>query len=199
MNTVTKTERSASTYETDSGVTYTPHSMVHKAVVQMEPTNLELLDGFEQSETGHKYVIPDSNIQVIVSGRDWSEKRIFVYGSTSTDEAENYVLNVIDSVKDIGHSAELVSGPNITNIAVNGDLQTTIQLESLVTGLEDVDVEVEYEPEQFPAAIIRLGEFSATFLLFSTGSYTIQGLQDTENIEPVIDRIQSLLLNKQQM
>jgi TATA-box binding protein (TBP) (component of TFIID and TFIIIB) len=173
--------------------------MVHKAVVQMEPTNLELLDGFEQSETGHKYVIPDSNIQVIVSGRDWSEKRIFVYGSTSTDEAENYVLNVIDSVKDIGHSAELVSGPHITNIAVNGDLQTTIQLESLVTGLEDVDVEVEYEPEQFPAAIIRLGEFSATFLLFSTGSYTIQGLQDTENIEPVIDRIQSLLLNKQQM
>jgi TATA-box binding protein (TBP) (component of TFIID and TFIIIB) len=164
----------------------------------MDPTKLELLDGFEHAETGYKYVSSDSNVQVIVSGRDWSEKRIFVYGSTSTDDAERYVLEVIDSIRDIGHDAELISGPDITNIAVNGDLKTTIQLESLTTGLEDENIEVEYEPEQFPAAIVRLGEFSVTFLLFSTGSYTIQGLQNTENIEPAIDRIQRFLSNKQQ-
>ncbi|MDL0134449.1 hypothetical protein [Halobacterium salinarum] len=194
---MTKTDRRANTYETNSGVTYTPHSMVHKAIVRMDPTKLELVDGFERAETGHKYVDSNSNIQVIVNGRDWSEKRMFVYGSTSTDEAKNHVLEAINSVKDIGHKAELISGPNITNIAVNGDLQTTIQLEALATGLEDANAEVEYEPEQFPAAIIRLEEFSVTFLLFSTGSYMIQGLQSKENIEPAINRVQRLLSNKQ--
>jgi len=171
--------------------------MVHKAVVQMDPTKLELLDEFEHAETGYKYVNSDSNIQVIVTGRDWSEKRVFVYGSSSTEEAENHVLKVIDSVENIGHDAELITGPDITNIAVNGDFQTKIQLESLVTGLEEEKVEVEYEPEQFPAAIVRLGEFSVTFLLFSTGSYMIQGLQDTKDIEPAIERVQRLLSNYQ--
>lgn len=43
-----------------------------------------MLDGFERMDTGHKFVPEDSNVRVIVSGRDWSEKRILIYGSKST-------------------------------------------------------------------------------------------------------------------
>ena len=53
--------------------------MMHKAVVQMDPTKLEMLDGFERADAGHKFTPQGSNVRVMVSGRDWSEKRVLVY------------------------------------------------------------------------------------------------------------------------
>jgi TATA-box binding protein (TBP) (component of TFIID and TFIIIB) len=190
---VTSVESEAKTYVTDDGVEYTPHSMMHKAIVRMDPTKLEMLDGFERTSAGHKFVPEGSNIRVIVSGRDWDEKRILVYGSTSTEEAEKYVQTIIDRVIEIGHDAELTERPKITNIAVSGDFDIPIQLEALSVELGHQDIDVEYEPEQFPAAIVKLEEPPVTFLLFSTGRFVIQGLRCFEDIEPAIERAQSLL------
>jgi hypothetical protein len=190
---VTSTESEAETYVTDDGVEYRPHSMMHKAVVQMDPTKLEMLDGFERTNAGHKFVPKDSNVRVMLSGRDWSEKRILIYGSTSTKEAEQYVETIIDRVTEIGHEAELSEEPEITNIAVSGDLAMPLQLEALSVELSEQGIDIEYEPEQFPAAIVKLEEPSVTFLLFSTGRFVIQGLRGFEDIEPAIDRVQSLI------
>lgn len=178
---------------TDDGVEYTPHSMMHKAIVQMEPTKLEMLDSFERTDTGHKFVPMDSNVRVILSGRDWSEKRVLVYGSTSTEESKQYVETVVNRVKEIGHEAELSKEPEIKNIAVSGDLAMPLQLETLSVELGKQDIDIEYEPEQFPAAIVKLEEPSVTFLLFSTGKFVIQGLRGFEDIEPAINRVQSLI------
>ena len=52
---------------------------------------------------------------------------------------------------------------------------------------------VEYEPEQFPTAMVKLEIPPVTFLLFSTGKFVIQGLRGFDDIEPAIKRIQSLL------
>jgi TATA-box binding protein (TBP) (component of TFIID and TFIIIB) len=188
---VTSSEGEAKTYVTDDGVEYTPHSMMHKAIVRMDPTKLEMLDGFEHTSAGHKFVPEGSTVRVIVSGRDWNEKRILIYGCTSTEQAEKYVQTIIDRVTGIGHDAELAEGPKITNIAVNGDFDMTLQLESLTVELGHQGIDVEYEPEQFPAAIVKLGEPSVTFLLFSTGRFIIQGLHSFEDIEPAIERVQS--------
>ena len=190
---MTSTESEAETYVTDDGVEYRPHSMMHKAVVQMDPTKLEMLDGFERTNAGHKFVPKDSNVRVMLSGRDWSEKRILIYGSTSTKEAEQYVETIIDRVTEIGHEAELSEEPEITNIAVSGDLAMPLQLEALSVELSEQGIDIEYEPEQFPAAIVKLEEPSVTFLLFSTGRFVIQGLRGFEDIEPAIDRVQSLI------
>lgn len=176
---------------TDDGVEYTPHSMMHKAIVRMDPTKLEMLDGFEHTSTGHKFVPEGSTVRVIVSGRNWNEKRILIYGCTSTEQAEKYIQTIIDRVTGIGHDAELAEGPKITNIAVNGDLDMTLQLESLTVELGHQGIDVEYEPEQFPAAIVKLEVPSVTFLLFSTGRFIIQGLRGFEDIEPAIERVQS--------
>jgi len=167
--------------------------MMHRAVVQMDPTKLEMLDRFVRTDAGHKFTPENSNVRVMINGRDWSEKRFLIYGSKSTDEAQNYVSEIIERVRDIGHSAQIISEPEITNIAVSGDLNTTIQLESLASDLASQGVDVEYEPEQFPALIVRIEELSVTVLLFSTGSFSIQGLDDLQNIEPAIEAIEGLL------
>ncbi|KDE57432.1 hypothetical protein EL22_12235 [Halostagnicola sp. A56] len=178
---------------TADGIEYTPHSMMHKAIVRMDPTKLEMLDGFERTDAGHKFAPEDSNVRVIVSGRDWSEKRILIYGSKSTEEARRHVETIVDRVTEIDHNAELVNGPEIKNIAVNGNLETPIQLEPLTVELTAEGIDVEYEPEQFPAAIVKLETPPVTFLLFSTGKFVIQGLRGFGDIEPAIERIQSLL------
>lgn len=194
INSVTDIERNRiSKGRTASGVKYAPHSMMHKAIVQMEPTKLELLDGFERMDSGHKFIPEESNVRVILTGRDWSEKRLLIYGSRSSDDAMTYVDIIIDRIVEIGHDAELISGPVITNIAVNGDLGKSLQLETLVPRLGMEDIDAEYEPEQFPAAIVRIEDPPATFLLFSTGKFAIQGLSRFEDIEPAIHRIQSIL------
>lgn len=190
---MTDTTSEAETYETEDGVVYTPHSMMHKAIVRMDPTKLEMLAGFEQTDTGHKFTPEDSNVRIIISGRDWSEKRILIYGSTSTEEAQAHVETIIDRVAEVDHDAELINGPEITNIAVSGDFGTSLQLETVAVTFHEQGIDVEYEPEQFPAAIVKLDEPPVTFLLFSTGRFVIQGLSEFENIEPAIERIQSLL------
>jgi len=187
------TESEAETVVTDEGVEYTPHSMMHKAIVQMDPMKLEMLDGFEQTDAGHKFTPEESNVRVIVTGRDWNEKRILVYGCTSTAQAEKHVETIIKCVTEVGHNAELTNGPEISNIAVSGDLDVPLQLDSLNTELTQRDIDVEYEPEQFPAAIVKLEEPPVTFLLFSTGKFVIQGLRGFTDIEPAIERVQSLI------
>lgn len=159
----------------------------------MDPTKLEMLDGFERTENGHKYTPPDSNVRVIISGRDWSQKRLFIYGCKSSEEAEEYIERITNRVCKIGHETKLLEGPEITNIAVSGDLKTPLQLEALPVGASGSDVTVEYEPEQFPAAIVRLDDLSVTFMLYSTGRFVIQGLRRREDIEPAINRIQKFL------
>lgn len=180
-------------HRTTDGIEYTPHSMMHKAIVRMDPTKLDMLDGFERTDAGHKFVPEDSNVRVIVSGRDWSEERILIYGSKSTEEARRHVETIIDRITAIDHDAELVDAPEITNIAVSGDLGTPLQLEALTEKFTAEGIDIEYEPEQFPAAIVKLEAPSVTFLLFSTGKFVIQGLHRFDDIEPAIERILSLL------
>lgn len=186
---MSSTKSGTEDYKTESGVEYEPHSMMHKAIIEMSPTKLEMLEGFERVSSGYKFVPEDSNVRVIITGRDWSEKRILIYGTESNAEARKYVNIIIKRVTEIGHSAELVSGPKITNIAVNGDFKNPLQLESITTDLASRGLSVEYEPEQFPAAIVELEHPSVTFLLFSTGKFGIQGLKQFDDIESSIEEM----------
>ncbi|MFB6187039.1 MAG: hypothetical protein ABEI86_09270 [Halobacteriaceae archaeon] len=180
-------------YQMRDGTEYQAHSMMHKAIVKMEPTKLEMLEDFEHAKSGHKFNPDGTNVHLTISGRDWSEKRIFVYGCQSSDEAGEYIKRAIDRVRDVGQDAKLISGPEITNIAVSGDLGTPLQLEKIAVNLRNKEGDVEYEPEQFPAVIVKVEDPSATFLLFSTGKFSIQGIQNLEVIEPLINRIKDLI------
>ena len=177
----------AEIHETADGVEYTPHSMMHKAIVRMDPTKLEMLDGFERTDSGHKFTPEDSNVRVIATGRDWSEKRILIYGSKSSEEARKHVETVIERVTAVDHDAELIGEPEITNIAVSGDLRKPLQLESLSIELGKQGVDVEYEPEQFPGLVYKLDKARATFLLFSNGKIVCTGTKHEDMVHEAVD------------
>jgi len=175
------------------GVEYRPHSMIHKAVVEMDPTKLAMLDGFEKTDAGHKFIPEKTNVRLIITGKDWGEKQILVYGCKSSDKANDHINTVISKVRNIDHDIKLVNGPEIVNIAVSGNFARPLHLEELAIDLPKEGVEVEYEPEQFPAVIVKLEEPATTFLLFSNGKFSIQGLKSKDDIVPKINQIANLI------
>lgn len=174
-------------------VTYSPHSMMHRAIIKMDPTKLHLLDQFERTKSGYLFTPKNSNVRVIITGRDWSEKRALIYGSSSTEEAEEYAEQIVRGITDIDHNAVLVEKPKITNIAVSGDFGSNILLERLSDGILADNIEVEYEPEQFPAAITKLDDPESTFMIYSTGTFIIQGLTEYTDIDIAVDRVVAFL------
>lgn len=72
---------------------------------------------------------------------------------------------------------------NIQNIVVSADLHATIDLYALSKNVKEVD----YEPEQFPGAIFRIKESSATIILFKNGKLICTGLNTESNIVKVLD------------
>lgn len=179
--------------QTESEIEFALQSMIHKVVVDMDPTKLELLDGFEQTAPGYKFSPPDTNVRLIITGRDWSEKRILIYGCTSTSEAEEYLSEFTTRIRNIGHNVAVISGPEITNLAVGGRMNSPLDLMKISSELREAGYKIEYEPEQFPAVILKIEDPSATILLFSTGSFVLQGLSKYDSIEPALSRIQTLI------
>ena len=175
------------------GIEYEIHSMMVKAVSDMQPTKLEMLEWFESSVSGHIYSPAETNVRVVVTGRNWERKSLLIYDCKSAGEAEQYINEIIEEVRSIGHSAEKIGELEIANIAVNGDFHRSLIVENLVDDAAAKGLSVEYEPEQFLGAIIHLQEPSVTFLLFSTGKFVIQGAKDPCQIDPAILKIRQLL------
>lgn len=176
-----------------SQVTYSPHSMMHRATIKMDPTKLELLDQFEKSGSGHLFTPKNSNIRIMITGRDWSEMHALIYGSSSTEEAKEYTEKMVSNITGIGHNAVLVGTPKIANIAVSGDFNVNIRLDKLSNATSAGNVDVEYEPEQIPAAITKLEGPESTFMIYSNGKFIIQGLNNFSDIDISVDRMVEFL------
>lgn len=190
---VTRSSSGSGANDSNLEATYHAHSLVHKATIRLDPTKLEMLDGFDITDTGFKYVPTNSNIRLVVSGQSDTQKTVLIYGSKSEEEAYTYIQKMLDEIRDVGHLAELNQDLTLVNIAVSGEFKTQLKLEELSKSLQSESVEVEYEPEQFPALIVKLSRPSATFLLFSNGKFSIQGLKDRDEIPKQINKIRSLI------
>jgi len=77
----------------------------------------------------------------------------------------------------------------IENIVVSGSFNQEIPLKQLVSNLNGV----EYEPERFPGAVLRLTEPKLSVLLFKSGSIVMTGLKSTRDIKPSVERIRKEL------
>jgi len=67
----------------------------------------------------------------------------------------------------------------VQNIVACGDLGFRVNLDVLAMECEDV----EYEPEQFPAVIMRLSDPDVSVSIFSTGKVNITGARDEKSIK----------------
>lgn len=122
----------------------------------------------------------------------FSSGKMISVGTKSREEAIQELFLVASQLERKG-IAKLKSPAKIQNIVATADLGFEPKLDSIrrVEG-----VQIIYEPEQFPAAIISLTlseKSKATILLFSSGKTVCVGLRDQKDIDLAIHRLLEII------
>jgi transcription initiation factor TFIID TATA-box-binding protein len=79
--------------------------------------------------------------------------------------------------------------PQTQNIVVSADIGKVINLEKMAS-----ENSVIYEPEQFPAGILRVEKpHKATILVFSSGKLVLTGLRKSSQIRPVLRTLANII------
>jgi len=78
---------------------------------------------------------------------------------------------------------------NVENIVASANLKVELDLFNIAMNIDNV----EYEPEQFPGAIMRLKEIGTTLLLFKNGKVICSGAKNEKQIAASIAKAVELL------
>ncbi|MCX8166970.1 MAG: TATA-box-binding protein [Candidatus Micrarchaeota archaeon] len=78
----------------------------------------------------------------------------------------------------------------ITNMVASANFEIQLDLYTVASELPDV----EYEPEQFPGAILRLDEPKSSLLLFKNGKVICAGTKTKEEVEQALKKALKMLL-----
>ena len=124
---------------------------------------------------------PKSAVLVFSSGN------LVCTGTKSVSQVKEVINQVIKQLRKIGVRVTITPKIEVQNIVASGSIKWDLNLNLLSLELEDT----EYEPEQFPGMVYKLGEPTATFLLFSNGKLVCTG---TKNLKQLKESIR--LLNK---
>jgi len=88
-----------------------------------------------------------------------------------------------------GFIKKVTLSPRTQNIVVTVDFERRVNLEELVANTRGI-----YKPKQFPAFILKVEKpYTASILIFASGKVIIAGLKSSEQIVPVIQKIEDIL------
>lgn len=112
-------------------------------------------------------------------------------GAQKESDIPRGIINTCKLLKEITPEMKIPTNPEykIVNLVANAQLDLKVDLFSLATKLENV----EYEPEQFPGAIVRLFNPKISLLLFKNGKMICAGAKSEKEIVDSIARIKKLL------
>ena len=108
--------------------------------------------------------------------------KFLITGVTSPDVIRPIADRIISILKKNAISVNIVE-IRIHNFVVVDTIGKEIQFDKILASLKDVDIE--YEPEQFPGMIIKEGGHS--FLLFGSGKIILTGVKNIESIIPALN------------
>ena len=121
--------------------------------------------------------------------------KISCTGGGSIEVAHETIQTAMEAFRELGIEISEVD-VTVQNVVLDADLGETLNLEAIAIGfgLEDV----EYEPEQFPGLVYRLGDPDVVALLFGSGKMVITGTKTRdeaeEALEAIVDRLNELAL-----
>jgi len=116
--------------------------------------------------------------------------KLISVGSRSEEQARHDLLLVRDFLVSHGIIESVELSPLTRNIVATLNLSVSIDLELMST-----DVNVIYEPEQFPAAILRYNNPKSTFLIFHSGKIVISGVRSVKELYDSANYITTIVDN----
>src|SRR3989337_4335536 len=116
---------------------------------------------------------PKSAVLVFASGN------LVCTGTKSIAQVKKVIQAVIRQLRKI--NVNITTKPKITvqNIVASGTINLKLNLNFLALKMQNT----EYEPEQFPGLVYKLGEPNATYLLFSNGKLVCTGTKNKQQLE----------------
>ena len=117
--------------------------------------------------------------------------KIIISGAGSEKMIVSAIKKATKDIHEIQENVKSKRNPKyeIVNFVANSSLNRTVNLFEAAVTLDDV----EYEPEQFPGAIIRLYNPKITLLLFKNGNIICAGAKAEEEIKKSINKLKRLL------
>jgi len=114
-------------------------------------------------------------------------------GAAKDSDIPKGIVNTSKILHQILPSVAVLKEPEykIVNIVANAQIDKTIDLFELAVNLDNV----EYEPEQFPGAIVRLYSPKVSLLLFKNGKLICAGARSEKEVEESLKKIDGIIDN----
>lgn len=142
------------------------------------PTVSKSLKGVEfnrEQFPGLVFKLKEPKTAVLIFGTG----KLVCTGAKSVEDSKLATKKTLDLMrqedKDIPEKYEI----KVQNIVASANLHSTLNLESIALGLENT----EYEPEQFPGLVYRLGSPKVVLLLFGSGKVVCTGAKTFDDAE----------------
>ncbi|MDD1672739.1 MAG: TATA-box-binding protein [Methanomicrobiales archaeon] len=123
----------------------------------------------------------------------FSSGKVVLTGIRDRDHLNEGLAIIIRSLKEVGVSTYDEPRVAITNIVCSYDIGRYINLNKVVITLNLENIE--YEPEQFPGLVYRIGDPKIVALLFSSGKIILTGGKTLEDIKRGLDVLEKRLAN----
>ena len=156
-----------------------------KFSLEMLAANLHEAEYEPESFPGLVYRVKDPKASTLI----FTTGKIICSGSKSFDDAKKAIKKTVQAFRDLGIKVEGKTDVEIVNIVASANLKDKLDLNKIVFELG----ECEYEPEQFPGLVYRLGEPKVVFLIFNSGKIVCTGAKSVDIVERSIVKLRKQL------
>jgi len=164
------------------------HTAIYQTTIRLDTADIIDIDTITEHQNGLMYPIPNSNSKIMIAGYN-KERIIQIYGPKSKEEAKEALETFREELRSNNVDSIIVDNLTPNNLAGKATISLTHNLEDLFTILLSEGYNIEYEPEQFAALIIKCSDPNVTFSIFSTGTVMVQGLSDWEDLDNANDEL----------
>jgi TATA-box binding protein (TBP) (component of TFIID and TFIIIB) len=110
-------------------------------------------------------------------------------GTKSEKRASEELRHAMRFLAEKGFIKEVKLRSRTQNIVVSADFKRHIDFEELANRVSGI-----YEPEHFPALILKIKEpYKASILIFTTGKVVIAGLKSSDQITPIVHMLEHII------
>ena len=125
----------------------------------------------------------------------FSSGNVVCTGAKTMDEVDKSIKKIIKTLEKINIKIKIEPKINVQNIVASGNVGMDLNLNILAMKLPNT----EYEPEQFPGLVYKLGgkegSDRATFLLFSNGKIVCTGTKSEDEVDAACKKLVDNLKN----